>query len=63
MRAVIGKFSGPYSPARTAKTLRFFVSNLLRDLSANSLNLYSKQKLTITAGSLMEIDQHDIREL
>ena len=32
MRAVIGHFSGPYSPARTAKILKFFVAKLLRDL-------------------------------
>ena len=36
-RAVIGQFSGPYSPARPAN-----VAKLLCDLSPNFLNLYSK---------------------
>ena len=43
-RAVIGQFSGPYSPARTAKTWSIFVAKLLRDLWPNFLNFYSKQK-------------------
>ena len=42
MRAVIGQFSGPYSPAPPPKILSFFVAKLLRDLSPNFLNLWSK---------------------
>ena len=36
--AVIGQFSGPYSPARSSKFKVVFVSKLVRDLSPNFLN-------------------------
>ena len=47
MRAVIGQFSGLYSPAQTAKiyfvvvVVVVAVAKLLRDLSQNFLSLYS----------------------
>ena len=43
-RAVIGQFSGPYSPARTAKIKVFFVAKLLRDLHRQIFSTYIANK-------------------
>ena len=47
-RAVIGQFSGPYSPVRPAKILSFFVSELLRDLSPNFLTYLASKGLKLS---------------
>ena len=48
MRAVIGQFSGPYSPARTAKIKSFFVAKRLHDLSTNFLNYEANNSLKLS---------------
>ena len=44
MRAVIGQFSGLYSPTRTTKIERFFVAKLLRDLYRQIFSTYIANK-------------------
>ena len=43
-RAVMGQFSGQYSPARTAKIYSFFVAKLLRDLYRQIFKTYVANK-------------------
>ena len=46
-RAVIGQFSGPYSPVRPAKIKVDSVAKLFCDLSPTVLNFHSKEEFII----------------
>ena len=58
MRAVIGQFIGPYSPAPTAKTYNFFVAKLLCEIYHQIFSTYIANKSLKLSFTLISVIKH-----